>query len=56
MLEYRCPALDRQVRTEIATTVQVVRRLGRMKLSLWCPHCQAGHIVCASETQVVPRS
>jgi hypothetical protein len=52
VLVYRCPNSNRQVTTEIATTAQAVSRLGSLKLSLWCPYCETGHIVCASDTHI----
>jgi hypothetical protein len=52
VLVYRCPTTHRQVKSEIETTAQVLARLGALKLSLWCPHCDDAHMVCASETAV----
>jgi hypothetical protein len=48
VLVYRCPTTHRQVKSEIETTAQALARLRTLKLSLWCPHCGSGHIVCAS--------
>ena len=50
MLVYRCPTTQHQVQSEIETTPQALQRLGALKLSLWCPHCETPHTVCASET------
>jgi hypothetical protein len=53
MLIYRCPTTARTVHSSIETSAVDVRRLGTLKLSLWCPFCQAGHAILAKETQVV---
>jgi hypothetical protein len=52
MLLYRCPTTHRQVTSEVETTAPALARLGTLKLSLWCPHCGSGHIVCASDVAV----
>jgi hypothetical protein len=52
VLFYRCPTTHEQVQSEIETTPQALQRMGSLKLSLWCPHCQTAHVVCANETSV----
>jgi hypothetical protein len=52
VLFYRCPATNQQVQSEIETTPQTLQRLRGLKLSLWCPHCNTDHIICADETSV----
>jgi hypothetical protein len=52
VLVYRCPTTHRQVTSEIQTTAKALARLGALKLSLWCPHCDDAHTVCASEAAV----
>ena len=47
MLAYRCPVTHQVVQTSIKTTVAELRRFGTLRLSVWCPHCQAGHAVTA---------
>ena len=49
MLEYLCPQTSLPVRTDIDTSEDVLRRLGTFQLSLWCPHCQTGHKIIASQ-------
>jgi hypothetical protein len=53
MLIYRCPTTARTVHSSIETSAIDVRRLGELKLSLWCPYCQVGHAILARNTQVV---
>ena len=52
MLIYHCPTTRRIVRTGIDTSEADVRRLGALKLSLWCPHCQVGHSILCKDTQL----
>ena len=52
MLIYHCPTTRRIVRTGIDTSEADVRRLGALKLSLWCPHCQIGHSILCKDTQL----
>lgn len=57
MLMFNCPATQRPVETSIETSSAMLKRLGRFKLSLWCP--QTGHQNVASDAVVddrVPRS
>ena len=52
MLVYRCPTTHRQVKSDIETTAKALARLGALKLSLWCPHCDDAHAIRASEAGV----
>jgi hypothetical protein len=53
MLIYRCPTTARLVHSSIDASEAEVRRLSALKLSLWCPYCQAGHAVLGKDTEVV---
>jgi hypothetical protein len=53
MLTYRCPTTEKIVHSSIDASETEVQRLRALKLSLWCPYCQAGHAILAKETQVV---
>ena len=52
MLGYNCPKTNKLVRTTLETSVEQLTRLGGFQLSLWCPHCQTGHQVIASDAFV----
>lgn len=54
VLVYRCPTTHRQVTSAIQTTAKALARLGALKLSLWCPHCDDAHTVCARDAAVQP--
>ena len=53
MLMYLCPSTARVVHSSIEATDHDVRRLSALKLSLWCPYCQAGHAILGKDIQVV---
>jgi hypothetical protein len=53
MLTYSCPETKNLVRTSIETSEEQLRRLGRFKLSVWCPYCQTGHQITASGSSVL---
>jgi len=53
MLVYRCPTTARMVRTSIDASEAEMRQLKTLQLSLWCPHCQAGHAIVGKDVQVV---
>jgi hypothetical protein len=55
MLIYSCPTTAKIVQSSIETSAVDVRRLGALKLSLWCPYCQVGHAVLARDTQIVAK-
>jgi hypothetical protein len=38
----------------IDTTVAQLKRLGALKLSVWCPHCQTGHTIAAGDAHIEP--
>jgi hypothetical protein len=52
VLTYMCPETKQVVATSVETTVSELRRLGSLKLSLWCPHCQTGHSIKTDATSV----
>lgn len=54
MLTYTCPDTGGRVRTNIDTSDDVLQRLRRFRLSLsvWCPHCQAGHQLPATDAAI----
>ena len=53
MLIYHCPTTARVVHSSVEASEADVRRLGALRLSLWCPHCQLGHAILGKDTQVV---
>lgn len=52
MLTYNCPATNRLVHTAIETTKETLKRMGSLKVSVWCPHCQSGHQIAACDAIV----
>jgi hypothetical protein len=56
MLTYRCPTTARVVHSGIETSEDEIRRLGALRLSLWCPYCQVGHAILAKDTLVTADS
>ena len=52
VLTYLCPETMQVVDTSVETTESELRRLGSLRLSLWCPHCQTGHSIAADATSV----
>ena len=52
MLAYHCPKTKKLVRTSLETSADQLKRLGEFQLSLWCPYCQTGHQVVASDALV----
>jgi hypothetical protein len=52
VLTYLCPETKQVVDTSVETTESELRRLGSLRLSLWCPHCQTGHSIKADATSV----
>ena len=53
MLVFDCPITKNHVRTSVETSPEELRRLGGFRLSLWCPHCQTGHQIVATDARVV---
>lgn len=51
-LKFRCPNSFREVETSIKTDDPTLQQMHRMKLSLWCPHCNSPHQVLATEAFV----
>jgi cytochrome c-type biogenesis protein CcmH/NrfF len=49
VLIYTCPETNEVVTTNIDTSKEDLTRLGMITLSLWCPHCQTGHKITASD-------
>jgi hypothetical protein len=52
MLTYRCPTTAKTVHCSIETSEAELRRLGALRLSLWCPYCQVGHAILGKDIQV----
>jgi hypothetical protein len=52
MLVYSCPKTGLDVRTALGATLDVLRRMGILRLSLWCPHCLVSHQVIAKDAIV----
>jgi hypothetical protein len=52
VLVFNCPVTRKLVRTSIETSAAKVERLGSIQLSLWCPNCQTGHQVVASDARI----
>ena len=53
MLVFDCPITKNHVRTSVETSAEELKRLGGFRLSLWCPHCQTGHQIVATDARVV---
>ena len=53
MLVFDCPATKKHVRTTLEPSAEDLKRLGEFRLSLWCPHCQTGHQIVASDARVI---
>jgi hypothetical protein len=52
-LKFLCPVSFREVETSIKTDDLTLLQMQRMKLSVWCPHCNAPHQIKATEAFVV---
>jgi hypothetical protein len=48
-LTYNCPSTGRMVRTAILTNRATLAKVARVKLSVWCPHCEGPHKITGSE-------
>ena len=53
MLTFSCPETGRNVRTAIETTDDVLRRMGKLQISVWCPHCYVSHQIVARSAWVI---
>ena len=51
MLTYRCPTTAKTVHCSIETSEAELRRFGALRLSLWCPYCQVGHVILGKDTE-----
>ena len=51
-LTYNCPESRRKVLTGILTDEATLTRLGALKLSVWCPHCAAPHMIAAKDASI----
>jgi hypothetical protein len=51
-LTYNCPSTGRLVRTAIVTSNAALAKLARVKLSVWCPHCDAPHKIAGRDASV----
>ena len=54
MVAYQCPTTREIVRTSIEATEQQLKRLGQVRLSVWCPHCHRGHQIVAENAIALP--
>ena len=52
LLTYDCPESRREVLTGILTDEATLTRLGALKLSVWCPHCAAPHMIAAKDAHL----
>ena len=51
-LAYDCPETRREVFTAILTDEGTLKRLGTLKLSVWCPHCATPHMIPAKDASI----
>jgi hypothetical protein len=51
-LRYRCPYKNREVETSIETDDKTLNKMRAMRLSVWCPHCEASHQISAAQAYV----
>ena len=51
-LTYNCPESRREVLTGILTDEATLTSLGALKLSVWCPHCAAPHMIAAKDASI----
>jgi hypothetical protein len=49
MILFQCPVTGRHVESDIQTSAERLARLGELKISLWCSHCQEPHSLKANE-------
>jgi hypothetical protein len=47
VLSYRCPTTSKEVRTGIESDANALAKLGKLKVSVSCPHCRDNHAVPA---------
>ena len=47
VLSYRCPTTSKEVKTGIESDANALAKLGKLKVSVSCPHCQDNHAVPA---------
>jgi hypothetical protein len=52
MLKYKCSKSGLQVTTNIETDDDTLTTMERMKISVWCPHCERAHQIAAKEAYV----
>jgi hypothetical protein len=52
VLTYKCPDTGRTVRTVILTNKITLAKLSTCKLSVWCPHCAAPHMITGNEASL----
>ena len=51
-LTYSCPETTRRVRTGIIADTATIEKLSFFKLSVWCPHCAAPHMIAAKDASI----
>src|SRR5262249_16505332 len=54
MLLYVCPVTGREQRSDIQTSPARLARLGTLKISLWCPHCNLPHLISPTDLTGTP--
>ena len=53
ILLYTCPETSRGVVTGISTNDCTLKRLAKVKFSVWCPHCASPHVIAGNEGSVI---
>jgi hypothetical protein len=51
-LSYMCPSTGHTVITSIVTNNAELKKLARVKLSVWCPHCDAPHKIAGTDASI----
>ena len=53
ILIYTCPQTSRGVVTGISTDDCTLKRLAKVKFSVWCPHCASAHVIAGKEASII---
>jgi hypothetical protein len=53
VLTFCCPETGHAVETSIDTSGDILRRMGLLQISLWCPHCLISHQIVAKNAWVI---
>ena len=51
-LKYRCPTTHVEVESSIETDDGTLKKMRKMSLAVWCPHCGTSHRIRADEAYV----